>query len=140
MFGIVSNGKINDEIFNKMYAANKEIIDNLNFYIEQNPKMLEIKLEEFSYDKIYELLKFLNNCSPNYTTINLITVLEGYLEKKEDELFLDLYLAYQNGDANTWLDERTLPELNILRKAIQNDSSFESVFPDLSTVISNKIK
>ena len=140
MFGIVSNGKINDEIFNKMYAANKEIIDNLNFYIEQNPKMLEIKLEEFSYDKIYELLKFLNNCSPNYTTINLITVLEGYLEKKEDELFLDLYLAYQNGDANVWLDERTLPELNILRKAIQNDSSFESVFPDLSTVISNKIK
>lgn len=140
MFGIVSNGKINDEIFNKMYAAKKEIIDNLNFYIEQNPKMLEIKLEEFSYDKIYELLKFLNNCSPNYTTINLITVLEGYLEKKEDELFLDLYLAYQNGDANTWLDERTLPELNILRKAIQNDSSFESVFPDLSTVISNKIK
>lgn len=140
MFGIVSNGKINDEIFNEMYAAKKEIIDNLNFYIEQNPKMLEIKLEEFSYDKIYELLKFLNNCSPNYTTINLITVLEGYLEKKEDELFLDLYLAYQNGDANTWLDERTLPELNILRKAIQNDSSFESVFPDLSTVISNKIK
>ena len=140
MFGIVSNGKINDEIFNEMYAAKKEIIDNLNFYIEQNPKMLEIKLEEFSYDKIYELLKFLNNCSPNYTTINLITVLEGYLEKKEDELFLDLYLAYQNGDANVWLDERTLPELNILRKAIQNDSSFESIFPDLSTVISNKIK
>ena len=140
MFGIVSNGKINDEIFNKMYAANKEIIDNLNFYIEQNPKMLEIKLEEFSYDKIYELLKFLNNCKINYTVIFLITSLEGYLEKKEDELFLDLYLAYQNGDANTWLDERTLPELNILRKAIQNDSSFESVFPDLSTVISNKIK
>lgn len=140
MFGIVSNGKINDEIFNKMYAANKEIIDNLNFYIEQNPKMLEIKLEEFSYDKIYELLKFLNNCKINYTVIFLITSLEGYLEKKEDELFLDLYLAYQNGDANTWLDKRTLPELNILRKAIQNDSSFESIFPDLSTVISNKIK
>ena len=140
MFEIVSNGNIDDKIFNEMYKENKEIIDNLNFYIEQNPKMLEIKLEEFSYDKIYELLKFLNNCSPNYTTINLITVLEGYLEKKEDELFLDLYLAYQNGDANTWLDERTLPELNILRKAIQNDSSFESVFPDLSTVISNKIK
>lgn len=140
MFGIVSNGKINDEIFNKMYKENKEILDSLNFYMEQNPKMIEIKLEEFSYDKIYELLKFLNNCKINYTVIGLITSLEGYLEKKEDELFLDLYLAYQNGDANTWLDERTLPELNILRKAIQNDSSFESVFPDLSTVISNKIK
>ena len=140
MFGIVSNGKINDEIFNKMYKENKEILDSLNFYMEQNPKMIEIKLEEFSYDKIYELLKFLNNCKINYTVIGLITSLEGYLEKKEDELFLDLYLAYQNGDANTWLDERTLPELNILRKAIQNDSSFESIFPDLSTVISNKIK
>lgn len=140
MFGIMSNGNIDDEIFNKMYAENKEIIDNLNFYMEQNPKMLEIKLEEFSYDKIYELLKFLNNCSPNYTTINLITVLEGYLEKKEDELFLDLYLAYQSGDANAWLDERTLPELNILKKAIQNDSSFEYIFPDLSSTISNKIK
>ena len=140
MFGIVSNGKINDEIFNKMYKENKEILDSLNFYMEQNPKMIEIKLEEFSYDKIYELLKFLNNCKINYTVIGLITSLEGYLEKKEDELFLDLYLAYQNGDANTWIDERTLPELNILRKAIQNDSSFESIFPDLSTVISNKIK
>ena len=140
MFGIMSNGNIDDEIFNKMYAENKEIIDNLNFYMEQNPKMLEIKLEEFSYDKIYELLKFLNNCSPNYTTINLITVLEGYLEKKEDELFLDLYLAYQSGDANVWLDKRTLPELNILKKVIQNDSSFEYIFPDLSSTISNKIK
>lgn len=140
MFGIMSNGNIDDEIFNKMYAENKEIIDNLNFYMEQNPKMLEIKLEEFSYDKIYELLKFLNNCSPNYTTINLITVLEGYLEKKEDELFLDLYLAYQSGDANAWIDKRTLPELNILKKAIQNDSSFEYIFPDLSSTISNKIK
>ena len=140
MFGIVSNGNIDDKIFNEMYKENKEILDSLNFYMEQNPKMIEIKLEEFSYDKIYELLKFLNNCKINYTVIGLITSLEGYLEKKEDELFLDLYLAYQNGDANTWLDERTLPELNILRKAIQNDSSFESVFPDLSTVISNKIK
>ena len=140
MFGIMSIGNIDDEIYNKMYEENKEIIDNLNFYMEQNPKMLEIKLEEFSYDKIYELLKFLNNCSPNYTTINLITVLEGYLEKKEDELFLDLYLAYQSGDANAWIDKRTLPELNILKKAIQNDSSFEYIFPDLSSTISNKIK
>ena len=140
MFGIVSNGNIDDKIFNEMYKENKEILDSLNFYMEQNPKMIEIKLEEISYDKIYELLTLLNNCKINYTVIGLITVLEGYLEKKEDELFLDLYLAYQNGDANTWLDERTLPELNILRKAIQNDSSFESVFPDLSTVISNKVK
>lgn len=140
MFGIVSNGNIDDKIFNETYKENKEIIDSLNFYMEQNPKMIEIKLEKISYDKIYELLTFLNNCKNNYTVIGLITSLEGYLEKKEDELFLDLYLAYQNGDANTWLDERTLPELNILRKAIQNDSSFESVFPDLSTVISNKIK
>ena len=140
MFEIVSNGNIDDKIFNEMYKENKEIIDSLIFYMEQNPKMVEIKLEEISYDKIYELLIFLNNCKINYTVIFLITSLEGYLEKKEDELFLDLYLAYQNGDANTWIDERTLPELNILRKAIQNDSSFESVFPDLSTVISNKIK
>ena len=140
MFEIVSNGNIDDKIFNEMYKENKEILDSLNFYMEQNPKMIEIKLEEISYDKIYELLTLLNNCKINYTVIGLITSLEGYLEKKEDELFLDLYLAYQNGDANTWLDERTLPELNILRKAIQNDSSFESVFPDLSTVISNKIK
>lgn len=140
MFEIVSNGNIDDKIFNEMYKENKEIIDSLIFYMEQNPKMVEIKLEEISYDKIYELLIFLNNCKINYMVIFLISALEGYLEKKEDELFLDLYLAYQNGDANTWIDERTLPELNILRKAIQNDSSFESIFPDLSTVISNKIK
>lgn len=140
MFEIVSNGNIDDKIFNEMYKENKEIIDSLIFYMEQNPKMVEIKLEEISYDKIYELLIFLNNCKINYMVIFLISALEGYLEKKEDELFLDLYLAYQNGNANTWIDERTLPELNILRKAIQNDSSFESVFPDLSTVISNKIK
>lgn len=140
MFEIVSNGNIDDKIFNEMYKENKEILDSLNFYMEQNPKMVEIKLEEISYDKIYELLTFLNNCKINYTVIFLITSLEGYLEKKEDELFLDLYLAYQNGDANVWLDERTLPELNILKKAIQNDSSFEYIFPDLSTVISNKIK
>ena len=105
MFEIVSNGNIDDKIFNEMYKENKEnkeIIDSLIFYMEQNPKMVEIKLEEISYDKIYELLTFLNNCKINYTVIFLITSLEGYLEKKEDELFLDLYLAYQNGDANTW--------------------------------------
>ena len=45
MFEIMSNGNIDDKIFNEMYKENKEIIDSLIFYMEQNPKMVEIKLE-----------------------------------------------------------------------------------------------
>ena len=127
MFEIVSNGNIDDKIFNEMYKENKEIIDSLIFYMEQNPKMVEIKLEEISYDKIYELLTFLNNCKINYTVIFLISAIEGYLEKKEDELFLDLYLAYQNGDAKTWLDERTLPRYRFNESSVSGVQSIVMV-------------
>ena len=99
-------------------------------------------IEYTPLDDNYNVRAFMNN---NYEIVlyYIDMTLRNYKKDGEayyEDLFLDLYLAYQNGDANTWLDERTLPELNILRKAIQNDSSFESVFPDLSTVISNKIK
>ena len=102
--------------------------------------MLDLKLEELSYDQIVKLLRFLNHCKVNYTTIYLTTLLEGYIEKKEDELFLDLYMAYQDGSLDTWINNRSLSELKALMNGIQNDSSFGFIFPDLYATVSKRIK
>lgn len=140
MFGIMSNGSMDKELFNEEYAENKEIIESLKFYMEKNPDMLDLKLEELSYDQIVKLLRFLNHCKVNYTTIYLTTLLEGYIEKKEDELFLDLYMAYQDGSLDTWINNRSLSELKALMNGIQNDSSFGFIFPDLYATVSKRIK
>ena len=140
MFGIISNGSMDKELFNELYEENKKIIENLKFYMEEAPDMLDLKLEELSYDQIVKLLRFLNYCKVNYTTINLTTHLEGYIRKKEDELFLDLYIAYQDGSVDTWIDSRSLSELQALMNGIQNDSSFEFIFLDLYAAVLKRIK
>ena len=35
MFGIMSNGSMDKELFNEEYAENKEIIESLKFYMEK---------------------------------------------------------------------------------------------------------
>ena len=140
MFGIVSNGSMDKDLFNEEYKENKEIIESLIFYMEKSPNMIDLKLEELGYDQIVKLLRFLNNCKVNYTTIYLTTFLEGYIAKKEDELFLDLYVAYQDGSVDTWINSRNLSELKALMDGIQNDSSFEFIFPDLYVAVSKRIK
>ena len=113
MFGIMSNGEIDNELFNEMYLENKEIIENMIFYMDKNPKLLEVKLDELGYDKVQEVLAFLNNCKPNYTTISLMAFLEGYCEKKEDEIFLDLYVAIQEGKLDEWLEKCDITKINM---------------------------
>lgn len=140
MFGIISNGNLDNELFNKMYLKEKDVIDNLIFYMEKFPNMLEIKLDEYGYEKIFEVLSFLDNCKVNYTTFDLKISLEDYLSRKKDELFLDLYLANQSGNIETWLNSLSLSELMVLRSDIENDSSFASVFPSLYSAVSKKTK
>ncbi len=139
MFGIISNGNLDNELFNKMYLKEKDVIDNLIFYMENFSNMLEIKLEEYGYEKISEILNFLDNCKDNYTTFGLKVSLEEYLNRKKDELFLNLYLANQDGNVETWLNSLSLSELMALRSDIENDASFVSVFPDLYSAVSKKI-
>ena len=139
MFGIMSNGNLDNELFNKMYLKEKDVIDNLIFYMENFSNMLEIKLEEYGYEKISEILNFLDNCKDNYTTFGLKVSSEEYLNRKKDELFLNLYLANQDGNVETWLNSLSLSELMALRSDIENDASFVSVFPDLYSAVSKKI-
>lgn len=140
MFGIMPNGKIDVEIFNEMYATNKDIIESLSFYMENSPKLLEIKLDELGYDKVQDLLTFLNHCEVNYTTINLMSSLEGYCEKKEDEIFLDLYMAIQEGHLGEWLDSCDMTKINMLYKNFKDDETIALLFPDIRDYVLEKEK
>ena len=140
MFGIMSNGEIDNELFNEMYLENKEIIENMIFYMDKNPKLLEVKLDELGYDKVQEVLAFLNNCKPNYTTISVMASLEGYCEKKEDEIFLDLYVAIQEGKLDEWLEKCDITKINMLYKNFKDDKVISLLFPDIREYVFNKEK
>ncbi len=140
VFGIMSNGEIDNELFNEMYLENKEIIENMIFYMDKNPKLLEVKLDELGYDKVQEVLAFLNNCKPNYTTISLMASLEGYCEKKEDEIFLDLYVAIQEGKLDEWLEKCDITKINMLYKSFKDDKVISLLFPDIREYVFNKEK
>lgn len=140
VFGIISNGEIDNELFNEMYLENKEIIENMIFYMDKNPKLLEVKLDELGYDKVQEVLAFLNNCKPNYTTISLMASFEGYCEKKEDEIFLDLYVAIQEGKLDEWLEKCDITKINMLYKNFKDDKVISLLFPDIREYVFNKEK
>ena len=140
MFGIMSNGEIDNELFNEMYLENKEIIENMIFYMDKNPKLLEVKLDELGYDKVQKVLAFLNNCKSNYTTISLMASLEGYCEKKEDEVFLDLYVAIQEGKLDEWLEKCDITKINMLYKNFKDDKVISLLFPDIREYVFNKEK
>lgn len=135
MFGIMSNGKIDIELFNEMYLENKAIIENLLFYMEKSPKLLEVKLDELGYDKVQDLIAFFSNCNPNYTTISLMAFLEGYCEKKEDEIFLDLYMAIQEGKSDEWLEKCDITKINMLHKNFKDDEIIALLFPDIKDYV-----
>lgn len=140
MFGIISNENIDTELFNEMYEENQSMIDELVFYMDKSDKLLEVKIDEFGYDKARKLLEFLSNCEVNYTTVNLISSLEGYCEKKEDEAFLDLYMAIQNGSIEEWMKECDLTKINMLYKNFQDDQVISLIFPDMVSYVSLKEK
>lgn len=140
MFGIISNGKLDSELFNEMYAENKEIIDNLVFYIDNNSKLLDVKIDEVGYDKAQELRQFLNACELNYTTINLIASLEAYSEKKEDEFFLDLYMAIQDGNIDEFLENCDMTEMRTLYTKIKSDETLSVLLPDIEAYVLEREK
>ena len=140
MFGIMSNGKMDQEMFNEIYLENKEILDSLVFYMEQSLKLLEVKLDELGYDKVQELKEFLDNCEANYTVINLMASLEGFLEKKEDEVFLDLYMAIQDDKLDEWLKDCDMSKINMLYRNFKEDETVALLFPDIRDYVLEKEK
>lgn len=140
MFGIKSNGMLDNELFNEMYLENEKIIEDMLFYVEKNPKLLEVKLDELGYDKVREVLAFLENCEVNYTTINLMSSLEGYCQKKEDEIFLDLYMAIQEGNLDEWLGSCDMTKINMLYKNFKDDRVISLLFPDIREYVLQKEK
>ena len=47
-------------------------------------------------------------------------------------------MAYQNGKVSSWLDSKSLSEITMLKKCIQNDDSFKIIFPDLYSCVFEK--
>lgn len=140
MFGIMSNGKLDTEMFNEMYLEKKDIIENLIFYMEKSSELLEVKLDKLGYDNVQDILTFLSNCEVNYTTINLISCLEGYCQKKEDEIFLDLYMAIQEGNLAEWLEACDMTKINMLYKNFKDDETIAFLFPDIRDYVLEKEK
>ena len=139
MFDIEPNDVLFED-FNEIYALNKDILDDLILACEESDKVLGEKVALLGYDKALELLEFLRKCRQSYVVINLISVLEAYSFEKEDEAFLDLYIAIQSGKVEDWLESCDLSKINMLSKNFREDETIALVFPDMRDYVMEREK
>lgn len=139
MFDIEPNDVLFED-FNEVYALNKDILDDLILACEESDKVLGEKVALLGYDKALELLDFLRKCRQSYVVINLISALEAYSFEKEDETFLDLYIAIQSGKVEDWLESCDLSKINMLSKNFREDETIALVFPDMRDYVMEREK
>ena len=139
MFDIEPNDVLFED-FNELYALNKDILDDLILACEESDKVLGEKVALLGYDKALELLEFLRKCRQSYVVINLISALEAYSFEKEDEAFLDLYIAIQSGKVEDWLESCDLSKINMLSKNFREDETIALVFPDMRDYVMEREK
>ena len=139
MFDIEPNDVLFED-FNEVYALNKDILDDLILACEESDKVLGEKVALLGYDKALELLDFLRKCRQSYVVINLISALEAYSFEKEDEAFLDLYIAIQSGKVEDWLESCDLSKINMLSKNFREDETIALVFPDMRDYVMEREK
>lgn len=139
MFDIEPNDVLFED-FNEVYALNKDILDDLILACEESDKVLGEKVALLGYDKALELLEFLRKCRQSYVVINLISALEAYSFEKEDEAFLDLYIAIQSGKVEDWLESCDLSKINMLSKNFREDETIALVFPDMRDYVMEREK
>ena len=139
MFDIEPNDVLFED-FNEVYALNKDILDDLILACEESDKVLCEKVALLGYDKALELLEFLRKCRQSYVVINLISALEAYSFEKEDEAFLDLYIAIQSGKVEDWLESCDLSKINMLSKNFREDETIALVFPDMRDYVMEREK
>ena len=137
MFDIKPKNDVDSKLFVQKYIDSRKELGILIGVSKMGDKIDE-EIRKISYEDAYRLLDFLYLCLPNYTVMSLILPLEQYCHEKEDELILDLYMAYQNGKVSSWLDSRSLSEISMLKKCIQNDDSFKIIFSDLYSCVFEK--
>ena len=137
MFGIKPNDGVDINLFDEKYNENKDILEDL-ITDDKSEIELEKKVSKYDYDEISRLFEFLQMCETNYTVVNLIMPIIFCLHQKEDEMFLDLYMAQQKGMVEDYLDDRSLSELRVIRKCFENDRNSSSVFPDMYSKIIEK--
>lgn len=139
MFDIEPNDVLFED-FNEVYALNKDVLDDLILACEESDKVLGEKVALLGYDKALELLDFLRKCRQSYVVINLISALEAYSFEKEDEAFLDLYIAIQSGKVEDWLESCDLSKINMLSKNFREDETIALVFPDMRDYVMEREK
>ena len=139
MFDIEPNDVLFED-FNEVYALNKDVLDDLILACEESDKVLGEKVALLGYDKALELLEFLRKCRQSYVVINLISALEAYSFEKEDEAFLDLYIAIQSGKVEDWLESCDLSKINMLSKNFREDETIALVFPDMRDYVMKREK
>ena len=139
MFDIEPNDVLFED-FNEVYALNKDVLDDLILACEESDKVLGEKVALLGYDKALELLEFLRKCRQSYVVINLISALEAFSFEKEDEAFLDLYIAIQSGKVEDWLESCDLSKINMLSKNFREDETIALVFPDMRDYVMEREK
>lgn len=139
MFGIKPNDGVDINLFNEKYYENKDILEDL-IADDKSEIELEKKVSKYDYDEISRLFEFLQMCETNYTVVNLIMPIMFCLHQREDEMFLDLYMAQQKGMVEDYLNDKSLSELGVIRGFLENDNNRSFVFPDMYLKIIEKEK
>lgn len=138
MFGVGPKANVNLEEFNKQYINVKEMLDDLISYLYKREKELDQAIKKYDYDRVYELLDFLQLCKDNYTVNTLTMALEVYVHQLEDKAFLDLYVRVQDDTFDDWLDKCSLSDLKKLKKSFQDFNNIYDMFPEVVSLVLEK--
>lgn len=108
-----------------MAEANEERKRLLDDNIELLTGMLDLKKEKemlgnMSYSKMHELIELLNMCESNDVVEGMKYRLERNTHIKEDDMFMGLYSASQNGDLNSFLDNLSDEDKLIAQRAYES--------------------
>lgn len=126
--------------FNDFYEKNKDVIDRLIISCLESDNVLEEVIKELGYDNALELVNFFKECESNYMVINLSAALETYCYNKENEAFLDLYMAISDGRIDSFLASCDLTMINMLSNNFKDDEVMSLIFPDMRSYILEREK
>lgn len=134
------NPKKNIDIvyFNEKLVEFETLIDEF-LEVLNDGSALDKKLKSLDYQIALDLLNFFELCEKNYALNILSNAIMIYCHQREDEAFLDLYMANQDDTLDEFIKNADEVTLHKILRCFENDKNLLEMFEEVNSKIVNKI-